>query len=280
MRRYGWAGSVVLFGVVALLAQGCNYAWVKKSHLRDLEQAAAKWKEKYDELDSYYQAQITLNATLTEERDKAKKDLAEAQKSIEMLRAINQKLADQRDVAEIRKLYEKRVQELTARIQDLTRKLEGYGTPTTVYLGPTRTVAGDVLFDAGKAVIKPAGKKALDKIVPDLKKTRGQILIAGHTDSDPIKVSGWDSNLHLSGRRALAVLEYLKKKGIPEERMHFAGFGAHHVIKRGGREDKAASRRVEIILLGQKGVASPPRPEKGSTAPAPEKPPTKEPPVK
>ena len=41
--------------------------------------------------------------------------------------------------------------------------------------------------------------------------------IEGHTDTQPIKYSGWESNWELSSARALSVLHYLEEKVLPEE---------------------------------------------------------------
>ena len=235
-----WGVRILLVGVVGLAAQGCNYAWVRKDQIREWEQAAARWKQKFDETDSYYQAQLQANKDLQAKLDAALKAQGDTGTTIAALREANQALAQKMEAE--KQAYERRIKELEDKA--------AAGASGGPYRGrPTMRLAGSVLFDPGKAVLKDQGKRLLDELAPKLANVKGALLIAGHTDSQPIRVSGWDSNFQLSGARALAVLEYLAKKGVPEQKMHFAGFGQHQLVMRGGREDQEASRRVEVILL-------------------------------
>ncbi len=107
-------------------------------------------------------------------------------------------------------------------------------------------VAGDVLFDSGKATLKKSAKSSLDQVAGVLKSRWGshQIRVEGHTDADPIKKSKWKSNEHLSAERALAVEKYLTSKGVHNMRMYSAAFGPAKP-----RGSKVQSRRVEIVIL-------------------------------
>jgi len=111
-------------------------------------------------------------------------------------------------------------------------------------------VAGDVLFDPGSVVLKASAKQNLDRIAGVLQSqySSNQVRIAGHTDSDPIRKSGWKTNERLSAERALAVEEYLATRGINKDRMYIAGFGPSKP-----KGDKKSSRRVEIIVIGSGG---------------------------
>jgi chemotaxis protein MotB len=110
----------------------------------------------------------------------------------------------------------------------------------------TAIVEGDVLFDPGKTSLKPAAKKSLDQVAAVLNTNySGKLVrIAGHTDSDPIRKSGYKSNHHLGFERAYAVREYLATRGVSAERMMVESFGPDEP-----RGDKAQSRRVEIAVL-------------------------------
>jgi len=117
------------------------------------------------------------------------------------------------------------------------------------------TVVGDVLFDSGKAKVRPEAQEILNKIgvvlnenVPGL-----NVGIEGHTDNQPIKFSGWKSNWELSTARALSVLHYLvDKKGISPERVSAIGYGEYRpVASNDTREGRQANRRVEIVILPQ-----------------------------
>jgi flagellar motor protein MotB len=110
----------------------------------------------------------------------------------------------------------------------------------------TIQVSSDILFDSGKAALKPTAKKALDKVAAVLKKEyRGQELrVEGYTDPNPVKHSGWDDNWDLGAARARAVLLYLETKGV--HNMYIASFGA---TKLKGGKNLAADRRVEIVVV-------------------------------
>jgi outer membrane protein OmpA-like peptidoglycan-associated protein len=106
----------------------------------------------------------------------------------------------------------------------------------------------DVFFDSGQATLKQASKASLDKVVAALKSSRyaaKKIRVDGHTDSTPIRVSKWQSNMELSEARAAAVKDYLVSKGIPASRLTTKGWG--DTKPRG--TDLAKNRRVEIVLL-------------------------------
>ena len=117
------------------------------------------------------------------------------------------------------------------------------------------TVVGDVLFDSGRAKIRPGAHEILNKIgtvlnenVPGL-----NVGIEGHTDNQPIKFSGWKSNWELSTARALSVLHYLvDQKSVSPERVSAIGYGEYRPVAsndtRGGRQ---SNRRVEIVIIPQ-----------------------------
>ncbi len=111
-------------------------------------------------------------------------------------------------------------------------------------------VAGDVLFDSGKADLKPQARKSLQRVANVLKsKYAGRLIrIEGHTDKDPIRKSKWGTNERLSAERALAVEEFLAKQGIDKNMMYVAAFGPAR--PKGSKKD---SRRVEIVVLNLPG---------------------------
>lgn len=131
----------------------------------------------------------------------------------------------------------------------------GTGAGGTARRSPAReanvvlSVAGDVAFAAGSATLSTAGKKELDGIARTIKsKYSGhRIRIEGYTDSDPIRKAAarFPTNEALSAARAAAVEKYLQQKGIPGSSMESVGMGSAKP-----KSTKAASRRVEIVILG------------------------------
>ncbi|MFK7883800.1 MAG: OmpA family protein [Phycisphaerales bacterium] len=119
----------------------------------------------------------------------------------------------------------------------------GYGESGEIVVG----VAGDVLFSSGKASLLNNAKTSLDQIVGVINRqySGNVIRVEGHTDSDPIKKSGWKTNERLGAERAMAVEQYLVSKGIKNDRIYAATFGASK--PKGTKKD---SRRVEIVILG------------------------------
>ena len=109
----------------------------------------------------------------------------------------------------------------------------------------------DVLFDTGKATIKPGAREKLSKLAGILSAYSGayQMEIEGHTDS----VGSDDSNLNLSRGRAEAVRDYLTHNGVKAERMIAArGFGeSKPVTENETAAGRQANRRVEIIIADQ-----------------------------
>jgi chemotaxis protein MotB len=115
------------------------------------------------------------------------------------------------------------------------------------------TFMTDILFDSGKAKIKPEAYPALDKVAKVLKENvpNLNVGIEGHTDNQPIKFSGWKSNWELSTARALSVLHYLTDvKGIEPERVSAIGYGEYRpVASNKTKEGRHLNRRVEIVIL-------------------------------
>jgi chemotaxis protein MotB len=156
-----------------------------------------------------------------------------------------EQLAQQVDeLGQATKLLEDR---LSQEIQDNQVSLERMGKGLVI------TFVADVLFDSGKATIRPEASASLDKVarvlqenVPDL-----NVGIEGHTDNIPIKVSGWKSNWELSSARALSVLHYLiDEKGVSPERLSAIGYGEYRpVASNDSKNGRQQNRRVEIVIL-------------------------------
>lgn len=153
-----------------------------------------------------------------------------------------QELSD--ELTQTKKLLEERLaQEI--RDKDVTLKLTDKGLVITF--------VADVLFDSGKAKIRPESYAALDKVVRVLQENVPQLNIGieGHTDNEPIRHSGWKSNWELSTARALSVLHYLvDEKGISPERVSALGYGEFQpVASNDSKEGRRLNRRVEIVIL-------------------------------
>ena len=167
------------------------------------------WEEKYKSLNvehqnlyGRYQALLAGKGELAEQLEKS-----------------------QQEIAELRRQIEERKQ--------TPAEATGFGEGYDVRFDPsagtiTVTLPNTILFSPGKATLKKATSAELDHIESVLrsKYSGKQIDVVGHTDSDPIKWSGWKDNWELSAQRALSVVRYLVKRGIPEENIREVGCGA------------------------------------------------------
>ncbi len=108
----------------------------------------------------------------------------------------------------------------------------------------------DVLFDSGKAKLGARGKEAVSQVatvLATLKDRRFQI--SGHTDNDPIRYSGFESNWDLSAARALQVVKVMAESGMSSSSLSAAGYGEFDpVANNDSAEHKAKNRRIEIGL--------------------------------
>lgn len=112
-----------------------------------------------------------------------------------------------------------------------------------------------ILFDSGKASVKPTGVKILRKVGAELAKIEGKrIQIEGHTDNVPIGgrlKEKFPSNWELSASRAMAVVRILQADvGIDPTLLSSAGYGEYQpAVSNETAEGKADNRRIEIVLL-------------------------------
>ncbi|MBU1864662.1 MAG: OmpA family protein [Candidatus Omnitrophica bacterium] len=136
---------------------------------------------------------------------------------------------------------------------DLTVEMEDKGLVVTVL--------NKILFDSGKTKLKGGAQSTLNKVGSILRtQVPDQIIyIEGHTDSDPIKRSGFKSNWELSTARATEVVHYfIDKSGIEPQRVVAAGYGEFHpVASNTTGEGKSQNRRVEIVISPKQFIKKP-----------------------
>lgn len=178
--------------------------------------------------------QIML-AARTQEADKAKLAAANSKQVADS--ALNQ-----RDQAN----------EETARVQAELDALKATPTPRGMVL-----TLGDVLFDTGRAELKPGASRKLDQLAQFLvEHPDRRVQIDGFTDS-----VGTDSyNEELSQRRANTVREALISRNVEASRISTEGYGKSYPVANnndsGGRQ---LNRRVEVVIGGNDGTPISPR---------------------
>ena len=117
-----------------------------------------------------------------------------------------------------------------------------------------KTLGADLLFASGRATLTAGGKKALARVVAELKaKHAGRLVrVYGYTDGDPIVKTRklWRDNLDLSSNRAMAVSRYLIRMGIKRDLVETVAMGAARpVASNKTKAGKARNRRVEIVVV-------------------------------
>lgn len=112
-------------------------------------------------------------------------------------------------------------------------------------LSEGKIVTNGILFDVGKATIKPQSMGVINKIYNMMEEDPGlKFEIVGHTDN----TGGEETNLELSKKRAEAVMNKLVDMGISPDRMKYDGKGEAEPVKdNSSAEGRAMNRRVEFI---------------------------------
>ena len=114
----------------------------------------------------------------------------------------------------------------------------------------TIRMMGETTFDSGKAELHPAFGPLLKRIGAVLSQSKGEIIIAGHTDNVPLKGGLYGSNLGLSMARAGSVAEFmLQATSIDPKRLSTMGFGEYRPLTSNDTvQGRRKNRRVEIIV--------------------------------
>src|SRR5476649_1585479 len=152
-----------------------------------------------------------------------------------------------------------KVQELTQYRSDFFGRLREIlgNRPDIRIVGDRFVLQSELLFDVGKAELKPEARVEIDKIASAILELSQKIppdiawvlRVDGHTDIRPITGPVFKSNWDLSAARAIAVVQYLASKSIAPEHLVAAGFGEFQPIDAAKTEDAyKRNRRIEFKL--------------------------------
>jgi type VI secretion system protein ImpK len=110
-------------------------------------------------------------------------------------------------------------------------------------------IKGDGFFEPGSAVVASAFQPLLPAIGQALATLKGNVLITGHTDNQPIRTPRFPSNWHLSQERADAVRAVLGKY-VDAGRMRAEGRAETQPIADNTTPaGRSRNRRVEVTLF-------------------------------
>jgi len=107
-------------------------------------------------------------------------------------------------------------------------------------------VVNGILFDTGKAEVKPESGLALQEVAKLLMQNPGlKVYVVGHTDN----VGSLAANIDLSKRRAASVVQLLTAQyGVAAARLQSFGAGPYAPVASNDSEDgRALNRRVELV---------------------------------
>jgi chemotaxis protein MotB len=199
-----------------------------------------------------------LEMVLSARSEETGKAMAEMRQTIDRLQAENQDLAHQ--VEQERIAREARIAQMKSTYDELVQKMEteiqrGEITISELQGKLTVNMVDRILFDSGKADIKPAGLEVLKRVGDILKEVADKdIRVEGHTDDVPISPrlqQSFPSNWELSTARATNVVHFLQDRiGIAGERLSACGFSQYSPVAANDTpEGRAQNRRIQIELV-------------------------------
>jgi type VI secretion system protein ImpK len=108
---------------------------------------------------------------------------------------------------------------------------------------------GDGFFEPGSAVVASAFRPLLTRVGESLATLKGNVLITGHTDNQPIRTARFPSNWHLSQERADVVRAELGKQVAPERLRAEGRADSQPIADNATPAGRSRNRRVEITLF-------------------------------
>ena len=123
---------------------------------------------------------------------------------------------------------------------------------TVTVTGDRLGVPGNIVYETGKAIIKPESEPTLNALKDFMEQNKNftRIRIEGHTDN----VGKSAENMKLSTDRAMAVVTWMTQHGMNKDRFLAVGFGDTKPIADNKTDDgKAQNRRTEFHLAEVEG---------------------------
>jgi len=127
------------------------------------------------------------------------------------------------------------------------------------------TLPSDFLFRTGQDQLQRAAFTRLEPLFTQIKELREHerdlIIVEGHTDDVPIRTQRFQSNWELSSARATNVAEFLRRVGLPDNRLSVRAYAAarprvpytddfgNRLQGQALQEARSKNRRVEIVLI-------------------------------
>ena len=236
--------------IIVLVAAGCL---VKKSTYQKALDDNKRLQGRLDDIQSkLHTTDAALQAKLKELGLLAD---SEKSKEAELGKAKVEKEATAKELAELRRQKEaadKRIAAYKA-LQDKFRALVDTGKLQVAFRNGQMTLKlpSGILFPSGSADLSKGGQAALSDVVKVLMEFKDRrFVVAGHTDTQPIKTAQFPNNWYLSTARANSVVQYMIKEGFPPKSLAAAGYGEFDPVSPNDNEkNREQNRRIEIILV-------------------------------
>lgn len=128
----------------------------------------------------------------------------------------------------------------------LSARIERRGLVITI-------LTDELLFDSGSSQLKDAGRPLVLAVGGILRQERKhQVVVEGHTDSDPINSGQFPSNWELSTARASTIVRSLMSADVGARRLTAAGRAyLDPLAPNTTAEGRSVNRRVQIVLPRQ-----------------------------
>ena len=187
----------------------------------------------------------TVNPTPLEE---VKQSTTDEKKNIDIPEEAKEKLKAEMLKAEHEKL-ESEAKKIRASLKDEIN--EGLVSVETANSRIIIRIHEKGSFPSGSAVLNAGFEPVMDKIVKAVSGTRGDVVVAGHTDNIPISTDWYRSNWELAAGRAVTVAHSLLSDGtIDPNRLVVEGHAeTDPLVPNDSYVNRAKNRRVEIILI-------------------------------
>ena len=144
-------------------------------------------------------------------------------------------------------------QYISNRIDELVtaRGLEDKVSVEQTAEGIVVNLAGDLLFLTTRADLRPESYFVLDTVAEVLQTLTNDLRIEGHADSIPPQNDVFPTNWHLSGARALSVLQFMEQFGrIDRDRLHYTAWADQKPVGDNKTlEGRLKNRRASIVIL-------------------------------
>ena len=200
-------------------------------------------------------------ADLSEESTAQRSELEAQKRSLEgQIAGLNDRLADaEKQAAQLAAQKDEEIRRLRGTYDSLVKDLESEIVKGEIKVRQIQDrlsvqMMEKILFDSGKAEIKPEGRDVLLKVGNVLRTVQDkQIRIEGYTDTVPIGAAlrgRYPTNWELSTQRATTVLRFLQEKGgVDGKYLAAVGYGPYRpVADNTTDEGRAENRRIEIVL--------------------------------